>query len=154
MANETTKTGRQNHSLLTRGMNRMVDCRCCGKRTHSSIDGCLGIELCRVCFDSAGVENEHSDYGHSTKQADCPTCSGLDCMHAAAEPKPLIEVRFFDPDLGNRCSADCQNTAAFVIIVRAYGSETHTRLCPTHTGQLSARLEQAIAPSSTVQVQW
>jgi len=62
-------------------LNKVVQCRCCGKRTHSSIDGCVGIELCKVCLDSGGMENEHNDYGHKEKVADCPVCNGVECIH-------------------------------------------------------------------------
>lgn len=50
-----------NHAQFLRGINKMVKCRGCGKMTHSSIDGCLGVELCRKCFDDANDENEHND---------------------------------------------------------------------------------------------
>lgn len=61
--------------------NVLVSCRCCGKRTHSSIDGMGGIDLCRVCLESCGQENSHSDYGHDESRSDCPTCVGLSCLH-------------------------------------------------------------------------
>ena len=74
----TTATGktRKNSGTLSR-RNVMVDCRSCGKRTHSTVDGCQGLDLCRPCYEYAGWENAHSDYGHSTKpDAACPICQG------------------------------------------------------------------------------
>lgn len=57
------------------GMNKMVTCRGCGKRTHSSINGNLGINLCRDCYDDAGQENEHNDtHDPDDPQANCKYC--------------------------------------------------------------------------------
>ena len=63
--------------------NKVAVCRCCQKQTHSSIDGCLGIELCRICYESSGQENAHSDSEHKSNEFpnDCPTCAGIDCLH-------------------------------------------------------------------------
>lgn len=47
--------------------NKLSACRICNKLTHSSIDGCLGIQLCRPCYDDGGEENMWSDHG-------CPEC--------------------------------------------------------------------------------
>lgn len=46
-----------------RAINALCNCRCCNKRTHSSIDGNVGIELCRRCYDSASEYNIHQDGG-------------------------------------------------------------------------------------------
>ena len=56
-------------------LNTLATCRDCGKRTHSSIDGCVDVRLCRSCFDAAGMENAHFD-GHHTDEADadCKYC--------------------------------------------------------------------------------
>jgi hypothetical protein len=32
------------------------------------------LDLCVVCLNEAELENEHSDYGHDTPVADCPSC--------------------------------------------------------------------------------
>ena len=55
--------------------NKMATCRGCGKRTHSSIQGDVGIGLCRACYEDAGDENEHSD-NHSKDEpvAGCRFC--------------------------------------------------------------------------------
>lgn len=63
------------------GLNKLCKCGCCGMKTHSSIDGNVGIELCRTCYESAGLQNEHSDRGHATRKDDCPSCQGVDCLH-------------------------------------------------------------------------
>jgi hypothetical protein len=42
--------------------NKLVKCRMCGKLTHSDIDGCGGLDLCRPCRLLAEAENEHNDY--------------------------------------------------------------------------------------------
>lgn len=73
-------------SKFRRGANILAKCRCCGKLTHSSLDGIREIELCRVCLDSAGQHNSHSDgtpHGPEAK-AYCPTCAGVDCLHELA----------------------------------------------------------------------
>lgn len=71
-------------------LNRLTTCRCCGKRTHSSIGGMVGIELCKVCANSGEFENEHSDndgehdLGNGKRGAwpeYCPTCAGVSCLH-------------------------------------------------------------------------
>lgn len=46
------------------GKVKVVICRGCGKRTTSGIDGCLSLDLCRDCYNDAGAENMHSDFGH------------------------------------------------------------------------------------------
>ena len=65
--------------------NKVAECRCCKKKTHSSIDGCDDINLCRVCYESAGIENEHNDSGHTEKVSDCPLCNNVGCMHMHKE---------------------------------------------------------------------
>ena len=69
-----------------RGRNKLATCKCCGKLTHSSLDGYLDAELCRTCLESSGFENEHSDGGHvaGTMKDVCATCNAADCMHEVA----------------------------------------------------------------------
>lgn len=56
--------------------NKIAKCRVCGKLTHSSINGDMSIELCRPCYDAAGVENEHLDGHHEgSPKKGCPNCS-------------------------------------------------------------------------------
>jgi hypothetical protein len=54
----------------------MVECRMCGKRTHSNIDGYSGLDLCRPCRETCEWENVHSDEAHATRGpvAGCPIC--------------------------------------------------------------------------------
>jgi len=69
-------TARRNTGKLSH-LNRMVDCRSCGKRTHSDVDGCMGLDLCRPCYEYAGWENQHSDENHAANpHAACPVCKG------------------------------------------------------------------------------
>lgn len=66
------------------------NCSCCTKQINSEQEGFFN-KLCELCYDSAGVANEHSDTsGHhwtiiSAKitggLADCPTCHNVECMH-------------------------------------------------------------------------
>lgn len=49
-------------------------CRRCGKATRETGCGESDCELCAKCYQEAGLENEHSDYGHSEYNHDCPTC--------------------------------------------------------------------------------
>lgn len=51
-----------NQASFRRGSNKLVKCRSCGKLTHSTIDGCLGLDLCRPCRLDAEQENAHLDY--------------------------------------------------------------------------------------------
>lgn len=38
-------------------------CNGCGKRTRETGQSESGVGLCAKCFEEAGLENEHSDYG-------------------------------------------------------------------------------------------
>lgn len=62
--------------------NQPVTCRCCGKLTTERVQGTYGLDMCAVCIDSAGVENEHQD-GHHERgtRGDCPLCQLTYCMH-------------------------------------------------------------------------
>jgi len=81
---------------LSRWNQTNVICHCCGKRT-TDMSG-EGTELCGVCFDSAGMENQHSDTNgehYGEKPTDCPYCLGLQCMHeakAARKAKTIIDA--------------------------------------------------------------
>jgi transposase len=58
-----------------RGGNRLVTCRVCGKQTHSDLDGCIGLALCRPCREAAELENEHFDGHHEgNPHAGCSHC--------------------------------------------------------------------------------
>ena len=59
-------------SRFMSGRNELATCRCCGKRTHSSIGGASSICLCRQCYEDAGDENTHLDC-HSQAHPD-PSC--------------------------------------------------------------------------------
>ncbi|HEX4499841.1 MAG TPA: hypothetical protein VH187_01540 [Scandinavium sp.] len=63
--------------------NKLMRCRCCQKLTHSELCEAKDFDggTCEVCFESAGVENEHLDGGHDEKRADCPVCLGVNCLH-------------------------------------------------------------------------
>jgi hypothetical protein len=72
----------RNMGKFSTGRNKMAKCRCCRKLTHSSIDGCRGIEMCRVCLESSGEFNAHSDGHHEGGcPANCPTAKGVECVH-------------------------------------------------------------------------
>jgi ribosomal protein S14 len=51
-------------------------CRLCGKlTTYSEVSGHHGLDLCRVCFDEATLENEHFDGHHEDEpKAGCVHC--------------------------------------------------------------------------------
>jgi hypothetical protein len=74
-----------NKGKFRRGINVVAPCRCCGVLTHSSIDGCIDICLCRVCFESSGQHNAHSDGAHANdedcRNNGCPIVEGLRCLH-------------------------------------------------------------------------
>ena len=74
--------------------NTLCDCRCCGKRTHSSVSGNVGIELCPLCFDSAGQFNVCSDnHNHGVDgdpDADCVFyVRSTDCWHNEHDAQEL-----------------------------------------------------------------
>jgi hypothetical protein len=51
-------------------------CISCGKRTRHTGEQALGSELCPICWDDAGIENEHSDGFHDEQpDPNCPLCS-------------------------------------------------------------------------------
>lgn len=49
-------------------------CDNCGKRTRETGQSESGVGLCAKCYEEAGLENEHSDYGHPEYIEQCPTC--------------------------------------------------------------------------------
>jgi hypothetical protein len=49
-------------------------CSNCGKRTRETGQSESGVGLCAHCFEEAGLENEHSDYGHPVYNPKCPVC--------------------------------------------------------------------------------
>lgn len=56
-------------------MNQPIKCACCGKSTQSMVDGCIGTDLCRDCYEDAGQENEHNDcHDPAAPEADCRFC--------------------------------------------------------------------------------
>ena len=72
-----------------RGVNVLVSCRCCGLQTHASIDGNRDINLCRVCYESAGAANAHDDGDHTPSECarvGCPVARGVACMHESRAP--------------------------------------------------------------------
>lgn len=80
----------QHRQQFQRGRNQLARCRCCGRLTHSTLDGMHDIRLCRVCLESAGQDNAHSDgaAGHvpgGAMAASCPACAGVACMHEIQE---------------------------------------------------------------------
>jgi len=54
--------------------NRLCICRECGKKTHSSIDGNIDINLCKSCLEKAYMENDHSDGHHEKFNSRCYGC--------------------------------------------------------------------------------
>lgn len=90
-------------------LNQPVDCPCCGRRTTAQIQNGLGTDLCRICYDSCGLENEHSDGIHQMgdEPKHCPTCRGIGCLHETRKtpapklvvvkaPKPVKPVKVYE----------------------------------------------------------
>ena len=50
-------------------------CVSCGRRTRETGQDESRVELCLSCYEAAGLENEHSDYGHPDFVDGCPTCA-------------------------------------------------------------------------------
>lgn len=55
-----------------RGLNNVISCRSCGKRTTN--DAGEGTGLCKDCYVEAGLENEHQDGMHEEPVMTCPLC--------------------------------------------------------------------------------
>jgi hypothetical protein len=63
---------------------KATNCLDCGRKLTSSnrAEGDAGIDMCTKCYDYAGWENTHSDWGHDDLDADdperegCPVCAG------------------------------------------------------------------------------
>ncbi len=53
-------------------------CGICGKMTRDTGMGEASVDLCVRCYDGAGLENEHSDYGHGDLMRGCPRCYPLE----------------------------------------------------------------------------
>ena len=71
---------RRNNARFQRG-SAVYTCRCCHKLTRETGGDESGVELCRVCYDSAGWTNAHYDGEHAEKsEPDCPLCQGHECF--------------------------------------------------------------------------
>ncbi len=72
---QKTESRKRNYGTLNLH-NTIVPCKGCGKLTHSSIDGCVGVCLCRKCLTEAELTNEHYDGYHDDgkENPDCPLC--------------------------------------------------------------------------------
>jgi hypothetical protein len=72
----------RNNGQFQKSLNKLVNCGCCEKLTHSSIDGMIGIGLCRICYDSSGLYNEHVDGYHNDDGCpdECPIKYDLECL--------------------------------------------------------------------------
>jgi|SRR5579859_371777 len=69
-------------------------CHCCKKLTTDMAGE--GTELCTVCYESAGMENQHVDTNgehYGEKPTDCPYCLGLQCMHEQVKVKRVRKAR-------------------------------------------------------------
>jgi hypothetical protein len=62
---------------LLRGLaaNVYVTCGSCAQKVRASYIANTDNMVCTACWDAAGLENEHEDYGHPERVADCPTCA-------------------------------------------------------------------------------
>ena len=64
-------------------------CRDCGKDTRATGQGEEGVELCRHCYEDAGMENEHNDGHHDgNPQANCRQCQAKAEVVAASPQRP------------------------------------------------------------------
>lgn len=51
-------------------------CLGCGKKTRETGEGESDCELCRDCYEKAGLENEHNDGHHQDKKiVNCIKCN-------------------------------------------------------------------------------
>lgn len=75
------------------GSNQPRKCEGCGKLT-AMVQGDATTQLCRKCYDEAGLENEHEDGLHDDSPvADCPTCRRMqpNARRAAAGIEPTVK---------------------------------------------------------------
>ena len=54
------KNQKPDYSKFQKGTSVYV-CRICGKRTRDVGDDSAGVDLCSVCFEKCGAENEAAD---------------------------------------------------------------------------------------------
>jgi|ERR1035437_879944 recombinational DNA repair protein RecR len=53
---------------------KLLPCQECGElHAAASLDGSTG--LCEICYDLAGMENEHSDGHHDVPNLECRDCA-------------------------------------------------------------------------------
>jgi len=55
------------------GTNKLVNCKSCGKPTHSDVKG-MGTKLCPSCLEECEMINEHEDGMHEEHVEGCPYC--------------------------------------------------------------------------------
>ena len=56
------------------GEGGLYDCGGCGKQTRDTGHGERSVDLCRACFVTATIENDHFDNGHEAIVKGCPQC--------------------------------------------------------------------------------
>lgn len=55
--------------------NKLVNCKLCGKLTHSDVQG-MGVGLCPECLHECEMSNQHDDGQHDDEPCkDCPWCA-------------------------------------------------------------------------------
>lgn len=81
------------NSLFAKGSGVYV-CRLCGKHTRQTDPDSAAIELCGLCYEVAGIENQHSDDGHKGLIRDCEIC--LAEMTPKARVHCLANPELFD----------------------------------------------------------
>lgn len=62
-------------------INKMCKCLECGRKTHSSIDSDVDVQLCRGCKDSAEMEAAHNDGRHDDRPRKKCLCCNLAINH-------------------------------------------------------------------------
>lgn len=80
-------------------------CEDCGKQTRETGASESNVSLCVDCYENAGLENEHSDGGHSDKpHPSCKQCTAtieaavrtdLKALFNKCEPRELIALNEF-----------------------------------------------------------
>jgi hypothetical protein len=131
-----------------------IICHCCGKRTTENAGE--GTELCRVCFESAGMENQHSDsngehYGNGP-QADCPYCLGLGCMHEAKAVKPkaaILTVKEHEAAVDEKAAEALKPTAKVKVKVTKVPAAEAARLLAGHKAEPVGVPEKVCATCKT-----
>ena len=59
---------------MKRNFSRYIQPIKCDECGRMCLPESFGGSICSQCYERAGIENEHLDYGHATPEPNCPIC--------------------------------------------------------------------------------